>query len=152
MDKKNMFKDFFSNLKTYLSYIMKLGFGELFIQFITLVIIVLIACFIYIPVGLVQDLVLTFLSTFGIVLGDFAYAFLNLVFKIIAALIAVWVFVYLFNKRYENIKQELDSKEKELTIEKEKSAESVSIKDESIPISTENKANEEVDLPKTNND
>ena len=67
-------------------------------------------------------------------------------------MIAVWVFVYLFNKRYENIKQDLESKEKELAIEKEKSAESVSIKDESIPISTENKANEEVDLPKTNND
>lgn len=144
MVNKNMFKDFFKNLKNYLSYIMKVGFGELFIQFITLVIIVLIACFIYIPVSLVQDLVLTFLSTFGIVLGDFGYSLLTLIFKIVSAIIATLTFIYLFNKRYEDIKKEMDKKDEESLTKDVKD----DIKDEEIKENNQENIPQDVDLPK----
>ena len=109
-----MFKDFFKNLKNYLSYIMKVGFGELFIQFLTLVIILLISLFVYIPLGLIQDLVVTFFSTIGLTLGETGYLVLNLIFKSVELVIAICCFVYLFNKRYEDFKKSEEEKKNDI--------------------------------------
>ena len=109
-----MFKDFFKNLKNYLSYIMKVGFGELFIQFLTLVIILLISLFVYIPLGLIQDLVVTFFSTIGLTLGETGYLVLNLIFKSVELVVAICCFVYLFNKRYEDFKKAEEEKKNDI--------------------------------------
>lgn len=139
-----MFKDFFKNVKNYLGYIMNVGFGELFIQFVTLVIIVLIASFIYIPVSLVQDLVLTFLATFGIILGDFGYSLLTLFFKIISAVIATLTFIYLFNKRYEDVKKDINKSGKELVPEDSNE----NVKTEEVKADKQDDFSQDVGLPK----
>lgn len=108
--KKNI-KEFGSNLKKYIDHIMKLGFGELFFHFVELVIVVLIACFVYIPIGLIQDLLFSVLgivtdvpTTIGLII--------NLIFSILSAVLAASAFMYMFNRRYEDLKNGKDSEKK----------------------------------------
>lgn len=98
-------KSFFKNLKDYLSYIMKVGFGELFIQFLTLVIILLLSCFIYVPIGLIEDIIISAMSFLGQVVSENTYQVLDLIFKIISFICAMFAFMYLFNKRYNDVQK-----------------------------------------------
>lgn len=98
-------KSFFKNLKDYLSYIMKVGFGELFIQFLTLVIILLLSCFIYVPIGLIEDIIISAMNFLGQVVSENTYQVLDLVFKIISFICAMFAFMYLFNKRYNDVQK-----------------------------------------------
>lgn len=98
-------KSFFKNLKDYLSYIMKVGFGELFIQFLTLVIILLLSCFIYVPIGLIEDIIISAMSFLGQVVSENTYQVLDLIFKIISFICAMFAFMYLFNKKYNDVQK-----------------------------------------------
>lgn len=101
----NLVKSFFKNLKDYLSYIMKVGFGELFVQFLTLVIILLLSCFIYVPIGLIEDIIISAMNFLGQVVSENTYQVLDLVFKIISFICAMFAFMYLFNKRYNDVQK-----------------------------------------------
>ena len=100
-----LIKTFFKNLKDYLSYLMKVGFGDLLIQFLTLVIILLLSCFIYVPIGLIEDIIISAMGFLGQVVNDKTYQILDLVFKIISFIFAMFAFMYLFNKRYDDIQK-----------------------------------------------
>ena len=101
-----MLKDFLKNLKNYFSYIMKLGFGELFVQFLILLVIVVISCFIYIPIQLIQDLLLSILVLF--IDGNSAVIpVYNVIFKVISTVCIFLGFIYLFNKRYDDVEKEI---------------------------------------------
>jgi len=106
---KTMLKDFLKNLKNYINYIMKLGFGELFVQFLILLIIVVISCFIYIPIQLIQDLLLSLIVLFvdgnSVVISVY-----NILFKVISTACILLCFVYLFNKRYSDVEKEIKEK------------------------------------------
>lgn len=105
-----MVKDFLRNLKSYFDYIIKLNFGDLLIKFIDLVLVILMSLFVYIPVSLVRDLVYTIIGTFGNL--SILSLIMDLLFKGISFVLCIYVFVYLFNKRYEDIKEErLNSRE-----------------------------------------
>ena len=49
---------FFKNIKTYIDYLMTLGFQKLGVHFISLVFMVFIGLLLYIPIGLLADLVI----------------------------------------------------------------------------------------------
>lgn len=100
-----LIKTFLKNLKDYLSYLMKVGFGDLLIQFLTLVIILLLSCFIYVPIGLIEDIIISAMGFLGQVVNDKTYQILDLVFKIISFIFAMFAFMYLFNKRYDDIQK-----------------------------------------------
>lgn len=109
-----MIKEFLKNLKQYLNYLMKVGFGDLFIQFIILVIILVLACFVCVPISLIQDIVVSFMDFGGQAISDGLYNSINLVFKIINFVVVMAAFMYLFNKRYDDVKKmEEDLKKQE---------------------------------------
>lgn len=110
-----LIKSFLKNLKDYLGYLMKVGFGELLIQFLTLVIILLLSCFVYVPIGLIEDIIISAMGFLGQVVNDNTYLILDLVFKIISFICAMFAFIYLFNKRYDDIeKMKNDLKNKDI--------------------------------------
>jgi hypothetical protein len=84
----------------YLKYIVKVGFKELFFDVLILVLMVVIAAFAYIPVGLVQDLVRSLIITF-VPLTGIAFSLFDWLFALIKAVCALLLFMYLFNMRYD---------------------------------------------------
>ncbi len=103
---RKMMKDFGGNVKKYIDYIMKLGFGELFIQFLILVIILVLACFVYVPVGLVQDLLWSIVNIMGNI-PVIVFSIYNIVFSLLSFVLAALAFMYLFNKRYSDVEKEI---------------------------------------------
>ena len=103
---KKLMKNFGSNVKKYVDYIMKLGFGELFIQFLILVIILVLACFVYVPVGLVQDLIWNIVNIAGN-MSVIVFNVYNVIFGVISFILAALAFMYLFNKRYDDVQKEI---------------------------------------------
>ncbi len=103
---KKMMKDFGGNVKKYIDYIMKLGFGDLFIQFLILVIILVLACFVYVPVGLVQDLLWSIVNIMGNI-PVIVFSIYNIVFSLLSFVLAALAFMYLFNKRYSDVEKEI---------------------------------------------
>ena len=134
----NFIKSFFKNLKDYLSYIMKVGFGDLLIQFISLLILLLLSCFICVPIGLIQDIVISAVSL-GNAVGDKTYNLIDLAFKIINFVSVMICFMCLFNKKYDNVQKMKDELKKQ---EEEKNNEKHDDNAGSIQ--------EDVELPKTN--
>ena len=94
------FSDFIYNLKMYFKYITKVGFKELFIDVIILIALAIISSFVYIPVGLVSELVRNLLSVMITFKGTFAEIYIW-VFNVLSALAAIALFIYLFNNRYD---------------------------------------------------
>lgn len=103
---KKMVKDFGGNVKKYIDYIMKLGFGDLFIQFLILVIILILACFVYVPIGLVQDLLWSIVNIMGNI-PTIVFNIYNILFGLISFVLAALAFMYLFNKRYDDVQNEI---------------------------------------------
>ena len=102
---KEMLKKFWKTLKDYVNYLMKVDFKELFINTIILICLVILAAFVYIPIGLVQDLIRNLLSIFINMGGIFGLIYTWL-FSLIGAIVAILAFIYLFNKRFDSIKNE----------------------------------------------
>lgn len=140
----NFIKKFFKNLKDYLGYIMKVGFIDLLIQFISLVILLVLSCFICVPIGLIQDVVISAVSM-GSAVNDKIYNIIDLVFKIINFVSVMIGFMYLFNKKYDNVqkmKEELMQEE-----DKKKNMGSENKYDSSVK-----DIEEDMELPKENED
>ncbi len=97
---KSMFKDFLYNLKMYFKFVAKLGFKDLFINILILLLLVVLGAFAYIPIGLVQDLIRSLVSTF-VSFNPTSGAIYDWVFAIIAAICSIMLFAYLFNNRFD---------------------------------------------------
>ncbi len=117
---KEMIKKFGINFKKYFDYLMSVNFGDLFVNVLILICILLLSTFVFVPVGLVEGLLRDFIQLFVTLPAVFLniYAWL---FTLISTLFAVLSFIYLFNKRFEDIeafKKQL--KEKPVTKETKK--------------------------------
>ena len=116
---KEMLKKFWKTLKDYVNYLMKVDFKELFINTIILICLVILAAFVYIPIGLVQDLIRNLLSIFINMGGIFGLIYTWL-FSLIGAIVAILAFIYLFNKRFDSIKNESNKESSNKKESKEK--------------------------------
>jgi len=137
---KQGFNDFVYNLKMYLKYITKVGFKELFIDVLILVCLAVIASFVYLPIGLLRDLIRSLFITFvqfNAVIGSIY----NWIFNVISAIVSLIAFGYLFNMRYDFKNDKVVPVEGTYTLER---------KDEINLKKDENKKEDEskVDLPK----
>lgn len=107
-----MIKQFLKNLKNYIDYIMKLDFKELFVNFMTIIMMVILSCLVYLPVGVVRDALYQFILIF-INTGTVFFTVYNIIFNLLCGLIAMYIFIYMFNKRFSDIdklKKELKEK------------------------------------------
>ena len=117
----NMIKKFAGNFKNYFDYIMTVNFGDLFINVLILLCIVLLSTFVFVPIGLIESLIRDFLLLFidlpGMLLSIYSW-----VFTLISTLFAFLAFIYLFNKRFEDIeafKNQLNNKAPVKQVKKE---------------------------------
>ena len=117
-------KKFGKNVKEYLKYIAGLKLGELLVNFVVLIILIIISAFIYIPVGVVFDLIRSFFNVFFIehvIVSSLYTWFVGLV----SAVLAFAVFVYLFNNRCESMRNngEVDKSGKKVKVSEEEELE-----------------------------
>lgn len=117
-----MFKKFISNVKNYVNYLMTVNFGELFINVLILLCILVLSTFVFVPVGLVQSLIRDFI----LLLGSMSNLFLSIfdwVFTLISTVLAATAFIYMFNKRFDDLdllKKQINNKQvKEVEPKKE---------------------------------
>lgn len=95
-------KDFVHNFKNYLKYLMRVGFKELLINVLLLICILLLACLVYVPIGVLQELIRSFIVIYATFEGTGAQLFYWF-FSFISAVCAFLVFIYLFNLRFQDI-------------------------------------------------
>ena len=108
-----MFKKFISNVKNYVNYLMTVNFGELFINVLILLCILVLSTFMFVPVGLVQSLIRDFILLFGSMSNLFLSIF-DWIFTLISTFLAVLAFVYMFNKRFDDsdlLKKQINNKQ-----------------------------------------
>lgn len=117
-----MFKKFISNVKNYVNYLMTVNFGELFINVLILLCILVLSTFVFVPVGLVQSLIRDFILLFGSMSNLFLSIF-DWVFTLISTVLAATAFIYMFNKRFDDLdllKKQINNKQvKEVEPKKE---------------------------------
>lgn len=121
---KNMIKNFLSNLKKYFDYIMTVNFGELFINVLILLCILLLSTFVFVPIGLIEGLLRDFIQLFAVLPNLFLNIY-SWIFTLISTICSFLAFIYLFNKRFEDIeglKKQINNKApvKEVKKEEEK--------------------------------
>lgn len=97
-----MFKDFWKNFKNYFSYLMTVNFKELFINTVILFCIIVLSAFVFVPVGIVQDLVRSMVTLVTPFSGKGDEIF-NLIFLFISTVGFFLAFIYLFNKRFNDL-------------------------------------------------
>lgn len=115
---KLIIKNFFPTLKKYVDYLMNVGYKDLFINTIIIFCLILLAAFVYVPVGLLQDLILTTIQLFINLSGIFSKIYFWL-FHVLSAVCAVLVFMWLFNRRFEDVeKQNQEKEDKKVTKDK----------------------------------
>lgn len=108
---KNMIKSFGKNVKSYIDYIMTLGFKDLFRHFISLLVVILFALIIYIPIGLLSDLIINTIGSLVVNAPTIVYVIVGLVFDLIGLIAFIICFMYMFNRRYETVyKVEINKK------------------------------------------
>ena len=107
---KQLFKDFFKNLKEYVSYLMKVNFKELFVNTIILVCILVLSTFAYVPVGLLDDLIFNFIKIF-VTMPVLVTQIYHWIFNLLGFALALCAFAYMFNLRFKDVKEKgLDNK------------------------------------------
>lgn len=107
-----MIKKFLSNIKSYIDYIMTLGFKDLFRHFISLLVVILISLLVYLPIGLVRDFII---ESFGSLVTNppiVVITIIGIVFDAICIVCAVLCFMYMFNRRYAEVYNEEITKNK----------------------------------------
>lgn len=97
---KNLLSNFVYNLKMYFKYIVKVGFKELFFDVLILILMVIISAFAYVPVGLVEELIRSLISSF-VPLTGIAFSLFDWLFSLIKVICSLLLFIYLFNMRYD---------------------------------------------------
>ena len=140
-----MINDFIKNGKKYIDYIMGLDFTELMINILEILGLVILAALVYIPIGLVQDLLYEILrSAFGS--SEILFKWYSVLFRFFTGVIAIIVFMYLFNKRYSKLNELIEKDVMRNRKNKEKK-EKVEVKEEKAEAKHDVKK-EEIDLPK----
>lgn len=122
---KKMLIDFKKNLKQYIDYLMSVDFGELFINVLILICILLLSTFLFVPVGMIESIIRDFINLFGD-LPNLFYSIYSWLFTVISTIISALAFVYMFNKRFEDIeafKKQMKEKPEEKEIKKDKEEE-----------------------------
>ena len=106
-------KSFGKNIKTYLGYIATLGFKDLGRHFLSLLLLIFISLLAYIPVGLLGDFVITIITGIRNV-PVVIYTIVDIVIELFSLLAAVYLFIFMFNKRYAEVYvDEMNGKGKE---------------------------------------
>ena len=109
----NSLKSFINNIKNYLGYIATLGFKDLGRHFLSLLLLIFISLLAYIPVGLVGDFIITMITSVGNV-PSIIYSIIDIVIELISLIAAVYLFIFMFNKRYAEVYvDEMNGKGKE---------------------------------------
>lgn len=109
----NSLKSFINNIKNYLGYIATLGFKDLGRHFLSLLLLIFISLLAYIPVGLVGDFIITMITSVGNV-PSIIYAIVDIVIELISLIAAVYLFIFIFNRRYTELYvDEMNGKGKE---------------------------------------
>ena len=140
-------KKFFPICKKYIQYLLKLGFKEFFINAVELILLALLSCLVYLPAEMIQMILDKFIFLFT--KSNNYSGILDLVFVIISAVVAIYVFIKFFNKRYENI-EEIRKDRKEIMFKKnvDKSFEEKKKDNDKEDIERRERAMEEFELPK----
>ena len=99
---KKLFVNFKGNVKKYVDYIMSVDFGELFINVLILLCILLLSTFLFVPVGMVETIIRDFINLFG-GLPNIVYSIYSWIFNIISVVLSALAFMYMFNKRFDDI-------------------------------------------------
>ena len=81
---------------------MTVNFGELFINVLILLCIILLSTFVFIPVGLIESLIRDFIILF-VALPTLVLSIYSWIFNLISTILTLLVFIYLFNKRFDDI-------------------------------------------------
>ena len=109
----NNLKCFVNNIKKYLGYIATLGFKDLGRHFLSLLLLIFISLLAYIPVGLVGDFIITMITSVGNV-PSIIYSIVDIVIELISLIAAVYLFIFIFNRRYTELYvDEMNGKGKE---------------------------------------
>ena len=132
-----MINDFIKNGKKYIDYIMGLDFTELIINIVEIIGLCLLAGLVYIPIGLIQDLLYEILiAVFGS--SEIMFKWYSILFRFFTGVIAIIIFMYLFNKRYSKLKELIEH-----DVMRNRKAKEKAPKEEK-----EEPTKEEIDLPK----
>ncbi len=131
-----MLKNFCKNFKKYFDYLMTVNFKELFINTVILFCIIVLAAFVFIPVGIVQDLVRNMITMITPFTGKGDEIF-NFVFLFISTVGFFLAFIYLFNKRFNDLDAFKSQVKNEIKAKK---------------INNESKDDDDFDLPKAKNE
>ena len=118
---KKMFVEFKKNLKQYIDYLMTVNFGELFINVLILICILLLATFLFVPIGMIESIIRDFINLFG-TLPNVFYSIYSWVFNVISTIVSAIAFVYMFNKRFEDVealKKQINEKPEVKEVKKE---------------------------------
>lgn len=135
---KNMFKKFIENGKKYVDYIMKVNFGELFVNVVVLLCLLLLSALAFVPIELVRDIIRSLIVIYVQFDGTISLLF-NWVFYVFSSIMFFISFMFLFNKRFED----LDAFKKQASGEESK-AKREALKQEE----KSSKEDEDLDLPK----
>lgn len=129
-----MFKNFLKNFRAYIDYLMTVEFKELFANVGILFCIIMLSLFTFLPVSIVQDfvksIILTIINAFEGSQGDI----FNIVFYAIGIFVSFLSFMYLFNRRFEDLEAFKEQVKKNKTETKSKKV--------------NDKKDEDLDLPK----
>lgn len=107
---KNLIKKFGKNLKDYVQYLMKVDFKELFINTIILLCIVLLSTFVYMPIGILRDLISDFVKIFFTV-PVIVTSIYTWIVSLISFILCLMAFMYMFNMRFEDVLKAKEEKE-----------------------------------------
>ena len=99
-----MFKKFGTNVKKYVDYLMTVNFVDLFINVVVLVCILLLSLFMFVPIGMVASLLGDFI-TFFIEGNVIISKVIQWISSLISTVLALFAFVYMFNKRFEDLEK-----------------------------------------------
>lgn len=123
-------KNFIPTLKKYIDYLMKVGYKDLFINTVIIFCLFALSAFVYIPIGVVKNTISDTIQLLGGMSNIISQIYYWL-FNIVSAICAIFVFMWLFNKRFASIENNVSSEEKD-PIKKEKHVE-VKEEDFSLP-------------------
>lgn len=116
---KKIVKEFLGNLKPYFDYIMTLGFKKLGVHFICLVLISLFALLVYLPIGLINDFIVTLLGSLIGNVPNIIYGILEVITELASLVCSFLFFMHMFNQRYKDVyKDEISNAGKEVKNDK----------------------------------
>ena len=135
-------KEFGKNFKSYVDYLMTVNFKELLVNVLILICIIILSLFVFIPVGIVQELIRSFIVVYAS-FSDLGLQIFNWIFLLISVICSVLLFGYLFNRRFSDI-EKFKEQVKESLVKKDNKKNEVK-KEEPENVATD----DEIVLPKT---